>query len=89
MSEKPLPELSFPCLYPVRIMGLDQDDFAGFVIELVSRHIPDLNPQDFTTRLSSGGKYLSVTVSFTAQSRVQVDALNKELAENPRVLFTL
>jgi uncharacterized protein len=89
MSEKPAPELSFPCLYPVRVMGLDQDDFTGFVIELVSRHIPDLTPQDFTTRLSSGGKYLCVTASFTAQSRVQVDALNKELAENPRVLFTL
>jgi putative lipoic acid-binding regulatory protein len=89
MDRDPRVELIFPCYYPVRVMGLDQDDFAGFVIELVSRHIPGLRGEDFSTRSSSGGKYLSVMVGFTAESREQVDALNKELEEHPRVLFAL
>ncbi|MHC1781788.1 MAG: YbeD family protein [Anaerolineaceae bacterium] len=89
LNGDPKTELIFPCFYPIRVMGLDRDDFAGFVIELVSRHVPEICNADFSTRSSSGGKYLSVTAAFTAQSREQVDALNKELAEHPRVLFTL
>lgn len=89
MEVNPKAELIFPCFYPVRVMGLNTEDFTDFVVELVSRHVPDLTEDDFSTRASSGGKYLSVTVSFTAQSREQVDALNKELAEHPRVLFAL
>jgi len=85
----PRTELVFPCVYPIRVMGLNEQDFPAFVLELVSRHVPELTPADISTRPSSGGKYLSVTASFTAQSREQVDALNRELAEHPRVLYTL
>jgi hypothetical protein len=70
-------------------MGLNKDDFPTFVLELVSRHVPELSDGDITTRSSSGGKYLSVLASFTARSREQVDALNRELADHPRVLYTL
>ncbi len=89
MKGNPQTELIFPCFYPIRVMGLDQDDFTGFVVELVSRHVPGLISENFSTRSSSGGKYLSVTVEFIADSREQVDALNKELEEHPRVLFAL
>jgi hypothetical protein len=51
--------------------------------------VPELSDGDITTRSSSGGKYLSVLASFTARSREQVDALNRELADHPRVLYTL
>jgi hypothetical protein len=89
LNGDPRTELVFPCFYPIRVMGLNENDFPTFVLELVSRHVPELSDGDITTRSSSGGKYLSVLASFTAQSREQVDALNRELAENPRVLFTL
>lgn len=89
LNGDPKTELIFPCLYPIRVMGLNQEDFPGFVLELISRHVPGLSGEDISSRPSSGGKYLSVTASFTAQSREQVDALNRELTEHPRVLYTL
>ncbi len=89
LNGDPKTELEFPCYYPIRVMGLNEDDFPAFVMELVSRHVPELRGADISTRSSSGGKYLSVLASFTAQSREQVDALNRELADHPRVLYTL
>ena len=78
-------ELNFPCEYPVRVIGLDEDGFADSVIAVIRRHVPDLLPGDFSTRLSGGEKYISVSVKFIAESRQQVDALYAELAKDGRV----
>ena len=84
-SDDPTPELNFPCEYPVKVIGRDEDNFLAFVIELVSRHVPDLALENFTTKTSSGGKYLSVSVTFIAQSRAQVDALYQEFGNHTRI----
>ncbi len=89
MDDFTLPELKFPCEYPVKVIGKDEDNFYEFVIELVSRHVPGLPQESFTTRRSGGGKYLSVSVTFIAESRAQVDALYLELSVHPRVLVAL
>ncbi len=89
MSENPLPELLFPCKYPVKVIGKDEDNFYEFVLDLVTRHVPELSADDFSTRSSGGGKYLSVSVTFIAQSRAQVDGLYKELGQHSRVIVVL
>jgi len=40
-------------------------------------------------RASQGGKYLSVTVTVTARSQVQLDALYQALTRHPGVKFVL
>ena len=42
-----------------------------------------------TTRLSKGGKYIAVTATFQAQSRVQLDALYQELSTHEFVVMVL
>jgi len=86
LSEINFPELAFPCRYPIKVMGLNQNDFLDMVIGILTRHISYLSMDDFSSRTSSGGKYISISVMFMAESREQVDALYKELAENIRVL---
>jgi putative lipoic acid-binding regulatory protein len=85
-GEEIFPELAFPCEYPVKVMGLNQADFHDMVVEIISRHVPGLPYESFSSRKSSGEKYVSVSVSFLADSRGQIDALYKELAENKLVL---
>jgi hypothetical protein len=82
-------ELSFPCEYPVKVFGRDEDHFKEFVIGVISRHAPGLAQEAFTARQSSGGKYLSVSVTIIAESRAQVDALYQELGQHPRVLVAM
>ncbi len=89
MDDLPMPELAFPCEYPVKVIGKDEDGFAEFVIELITRHVPGLAEDAFTSRRSGGGKYLSISVTFIALSRAQVDALYVDLGADPRVLVAL
>jgi len=81
--------LEFPCEFPLKAIGRGPEDFEAFVVEIVRRHAPDLEADATTSRLSSGGKYLAVTVTFTAESQAQLDALYGELSRHERVVMLL
>jgi putative lipoic acid-binding regulatory protein len=79
----------FPCAYPIKAIGHYADDFADIVLEIVQRHAPDLDANTLQKRLSNGGRYLSVTLTFTAQSREHLDAIYAELKGHERVLYLI
>jgi putative lipoic acid-binding regulatory protein len=79
--------LKFPCDFAIKVMGKATEDFDLLVVEIVRRH--NLKENAVTMRSSSGGKYLSVTVSFIAQSRTQLDALYTEMSGHERVAMVL
>ncbi|MFK5971098.1 MAG: DUF493 domain-containing protein [Candidatus Marithrix sp.] len=77
----------FPCEFPIKIMGIAKPNFETMMVEIVQRHIGSLNT--VKSRHSNGGKYMSVTISFIAQSRVQLDALYMELTQHELVKMVL
>ena len=81
--------IEFPADFPLKAIGTGIDDFEAFVLEIVRRHVPDLADEASSTRLSGGGKYLAVTVRFTATSREQLDNIYQELSTYKRVLTLL
>ena len=81
--------LEFPCEIMIKAMGLADDGFELLVIELVSAHVPNLGEGAVTTRPSSGGKYISVSVRVQAQSREQMDAIYQDLSAHQKVLMAL
>ena len=83
------PALEFPATLDVKAMGLAEPDFESLVRELVLPHVPDAARDAVSTRPSSGGKYVSVRVHFTATSREQLETIYRALHAEPRVLFTL
>jgi putative lipoic acid-binding regulatory protein len=87
--EESKPVLQFPCDFPLKVIGHNTDDFESFVIEIVHHHVPDLDVTIVDTKLSGGGKYLSVSMNFIADSREQMDALYKELSSYERVVWIL
>ncbi len=80
--------MQFPCLFPIKVMGLNSDAFTAAVLSTFRNH---LGTAQFTqcSRLSSGGKYLSITVTFMAQSQEQLNAIYAELKLNELVVMTL
>lgn len=70
-------------------MGEDKDSFARLVYGIVKAHVPELEEDRLTSRTSSAGKYLSVTITFIAQSREQLDAIYQDLSDEKRVLMVL
>jgi hypothetical protein len=81
--------LSFPCVFPLKVMGRREDGFAQAVSEVVQRHAPDFSPRTLEMRTSKNGRYLSLTVTINAQSREQLDALYTELSKHPMVMMVL
>jgi putative lipoic acid-binding regulatory protein len=81
--------LTFPCVFPMKVMGRREDGFAQTVSEIVLRHAPDFHPETIEMRSSKNGRYLSLTVEINARSREQLDALYSELSKHPKVVMVL
>jgi uncharacterized protein len=81
--------LTFPCIFPIKVMGRREDGFAQDVAEMVLRHAPDFHPGTLEMRASRNARYLSITVTLNARSREQLDALYAELSKHPRVMMVL
>ena len=79
----------FPCDFPLKVMGRRSDDFRSIVLGIVQKHAGDIDPQQIEERPSRDGNYLSLTCTFAAQSREQLDALYRELTSCERVLIVL
>ena len=82
-------EMQFPCTFPIKAMGYADAGFGLRVVEIVRHHAPDVSEAAVQNRPSVGGKYLSVTVTIEAQSRVQLDAIYQELTDCEQVLVAL
>jgi uncharacterized protein len=89
MDGSPRSYHEFPLTFSLRVMGEDRDDFAGLVFELISPHASDLQREHLTARPSRQGRYLSITVTFQAHSKAQLDEIYRALSANPRVLMVL
>lgn len=81
--------LEFPCEFSVKAMGLNEPDFHDIVVQIVRRHCPDLTEGCSSTRLSKNGKWLSVTVTFEATSKMQLDSIYMDLTAHERVTMSL
>ena len=86
--------LKFPTPFPIKAMGRmvtgdGQRDFAQIVIDIVTRHAPDLDSKLVEMRPSKNGNFLSVTATVNATSKKQLDDIYRELSAHPLVLMAL
>ncbi|NEX61394.1 HP0495 family protein [Noviherbaspirillum galbum] len=81
--------IEYPSDFPIKIMGVMQDEFAETIVQVVQRHDPDFHAGKMEMRASSQGKYLSLTATVRATSREQLDNLYRELSSHPMVKVVL
>ena len=81
--------IEYPSLFPIKVMGANVDGYADAVLEIARRFDPLLGDSRIETRLSSGNKYLAITVTVTATSREQLDELYRALSSHPMVKVVL
>ena len=80
---------NFPCDYPIKIFGKDQPDFVSTVCNIIELHVGKLHKNQITSKVSSKGSYISLTVRIIATSRSQLNAINKSLQNCPMVAYLL
>ncbi|MCC7120669.1 MAG: DUF493 domain-containing protein [Gammaproteobacteria bacterium] len=81
--------LTFPCDFPLKIMGRAAPDFDSLVVAIVRRHVGSVREGAISVRASRGGNYVAVTVTVQADSQDQLDALYRELSSHERILMVL
>lgn len=81
--------LVFPTAFPIKVMGRRVEGYAQAILEIVLKHAPEFDPATMEMRPSSAGTYLSLTVTITARSREQLDALYQDLSSHPMVTMVL
>ncbi len=87
MKEESL--LTFPCEFPIKVMGRSSETFETEVVGIVRKHAPDLSEDAVTSRASGKGNYIAVTVIVTATSKEQLDNIYLELNAHEAVMMTL
>jgi len=79
---------TFPCSYPLKVMGPKSEVFEKAVREVMQKHLKDA-PVVYDQRPSGSGKYLAITATFEATSKAQIDAIYQELNDHELVVMTL
>lgn len=86
MAEQDAPKIEFPCAdYPIKVLGKNEDNFRGFVIETLQKYDSQLPLDKVTVNDSSKGTFTSVTLFITAASEEQLKTLHQELMASGRV----
>lgn len=63
----------FPCDFAFKAMALAKEGVENEVVTVIQQFVPgDYSPK---LRPSKNGKYVSITINFTATSRQQLDAI--------------
>lgn len=88
MPDQP-PLLTLPCDFPIKIIGENKDLLLTDVTNIVQKHFPATKKSAITTRLSKGGKYLSITVTLYLEKQVVLDALHADLKAYPGIKMVL
>ena len=92
MTEQPTEEetlFDFPCEFPIKAMGKTGDQLETAVLEIINRHVPDLPEGAVKFATSKGGKYTSITITITAQSKQHLDGIYLDLTSCEHVLYAI
>lgn len=81
--------LQFPTDYPIKVVGRASDEFRARVHAVMLRHVPLLEAERVTERLSENGTFLSISYGIVAESREQVIALVNDLKDTEGVLMII
>jgi putative lipoic acid-binding regulatory protein len=87
MSEESL--LTFPCEFPIKVMGRASENFEADVIAIVRKHAPDLTETAISNRPSGNGNYIAITLTVNATSKEQLDNIYLELNGHESVVMML
>lgn len=81
--------IDYPSAFPVKVMGARVDGFVEALVAVAQRHDPGFDAATVELRPSRTGAWLGVTLTVTATSREQLDALYRELTAHPMVKVVL
>ena len=81
--------IEFPCHFPIKVIGEAHQDFIQIITRLIKEHIHDFIDKEIESRISSEGKFISLTCTIYVTSKQQLDLIYKDLSAHPMTKFVL
>ena len=81
--------LTFPCSFPIKIMGRDEESFRHAAVLLVEQHAGKQPDDAISISTSRNGNFLSITITIQAKSQKQLDNIYNDLSNHEAVLVAL
>ena len=81
--------MNFPTVFPVKVMGANQEDFEHLILSIIQKHASLAADEVIASRTSRNGRFISITVHIQAENQAQLDAIYRELSAHERVLMML
>jgi putative lipoic acid-binding regulatory protein len=81
--------IEYPSAFPIKVMGARVDGFVDAIVAVARRFDPAFDESTIELRPSRAGNYIGITLTVTATSRQQLDALYQALTSHPMVKVVL
>jgi putative lipoic acid-binding regulatory protein len=65
--------IEFPCHFPIKIIGVAHQDFIQIITALIKEHIHNFIDKKIESKMSSEGKFISLTCTKSWAYRLQKD----------------
>jgi len=88
-SESALSLLEYPSRFPLKVFGDNAGNFEFIVLELIRTRCPQNEHIAVSRRISRNGKYLALTLTFTAYSQDQIEKIYQDLSDCTQVVMSL
>jgi putative lipoic acid-binding regulatory protein len=79
----------FPMHYPLRIMGEARHPMREIIATILQRHVPEFDPAQMNERPSSGGKYVSISVTVYVTRKEQINNMYADFAACEHIRMVL
>lgn len=81
--------ITFPCDYPIKVVGDVRPNFHEEVFEVVAKHDPTLTSDKVSEKTSRKGNYVSISFVLLATGESQLKSLFEDLKEIESVRLVL
>lgn len=79
----------FPMHYPLKILGESRFPLRDTVVTILQRHVSDLDHSTLMEKPSSGGKYISITISVYVERKEQINGMYADFAAHEHIRMVL
>jgi len=81
--------MDYPCQFTIKTMGFANIELDIIVVDIIRRHAPDVSNDTVKSKFSKSKKYISLSITITAQNKQQMDAIYQDLTDCEHVLMSL